>query len=96
MLNCHKCLQINRPFFQAATEFELARRRPYSGPTPTSDLGHWTLGCDPGMDYQLRIKDRPVAEGGAVLRKGKLVMPDGPGLGLTVDEKLVRRLAKQR
>jgi len=54
------------------------------------------VGCDPGMGYQLRIKDRPVAEGGAVLKKGKLVMPDAPGLGLTVDEKLVRKLARRR
>ena len=54
------------------------------------------VGCDPGMDYQLRIKDRPVKEGGAVVKKGKLIMPDGPGLGLTVDEKLVRRLAQRR
>ena len=54
------------------------------------------VACDPGMDYQLRIKDRPVAEGGAVLRKGRLVMPDGPGLGLTVDEKLIRRLSQRR
>ena len=53
------------------------------------------VGCDPGMDYQLRIKDRPVREGGAVMRKGKLVMPDAPGLGVTVDEKLVRRLAER-
>ena len=54
------------------------------------------VGCDPGMDYQLRIKDRPVKEGGAVVKKGTLVMPDGPGLGLTVDEKLIRRLAQRR
>jgi L-alanine-DL-glutamate epimerase-like enolase superfamily enzyme len=54
------------------------------------------VGCDPGMDYQLRIKDKPVREGGAVVRKGKLVMPDAPGLGLTVDEKLIRRLAQRR
>jgi L-alanine-DL-glutamate epimerase-like enolase superfamily enzyme len=53
------------------------------------------VACDPGMDYQLRIKDRPVAEGGAALRKGRLVMPAGPGLGLTVDEKLVRRLSRR-
>lgn len=52
--------------------------------------------CDPGMDYQLRIRDRPVKEGGAVVKKGKLVMPEGPGLGLTVDEKLIRRLAQRR
>lgn len=54
------------------------------------------VACDPGMDYQLRIKDRPVADGGAVVRKGRLVMPDGPGLGLTVDEKLIRRLSQRR
>lgn len=54
------------------------------------------VGCDPGMDYQLRIKDRPVADGGAVVRGEKLVMPDAPGLGLTVDEKLIRRLAQRR
>jgi L-alanine-DL-glutamate epimerase-like enolase superfamily enzyme len=47
------------------------------------------------MDYQLRIKDKPVAEGGAAVRKGRLVMPQGPGLGLTVDEKLVRRLSRR-
>ena len=54
------------------------------------------VACDPGMDYQLRIKDKPVADGGAVLRKGRLVMPEGPGLGLTVDEKLIRRLSRRR
>ena len=54
------------------------------------------VGCDPGMDYQLRIKDRPVKEGGAVMKKGKLVMPDAPGLGLTMDEKLIRRLSQRR
>ena len=54
------------------------------------------VGCDPGMDYQLRIKDRPVADGGATIRGGKVVMPETPGLGLTVDEKLIRRLSKRR
>jgi len=54
------------------------------------------VGCDPGMDYQLRIKDFPVKEGGAIIKKGKLVMPETPGLGLVVDEKLVRRLAQRR
>lgn len=54
------------------------------------------VGCDPGMDYQLRIKDRPVKDGGTVVKKGNLVMPDGPGLGLTIDEKLIARLAKRR
>jgi L-alanine-DL-glutamate epimerase-like enolase superfamily enzyme len=54
------------------------------------------VGCDPGMDYQLRIKDRPVKAGGAVIKSGKLVMPVTPGLGLEVDEKLIRRLARRR
>ena len=54
------------------------------------------VACEPGMEYQLRIRDKPVADGGAVVRKGRLVMPGGPGLGLTVDEKLVRRLAQRR
>ena len=53
------------------------------------------VGCDPGMDYQLRIKDRPVKEGGAAMKGGKMVMPDAPGLGLVVDEKLIRRLAQR-
>ena len=55
------------------------------------------VGCDPGMDYQLRIKDEPVKEGGVTWNaKGHIVMPDAPGLGLTVDEELVRRLAQRR
>jgi len=55
------------------------------------------VGCDPGMDYQLRIKDKPVKEGGVTWNgKGHIVMPDTPGLGLTVDEKLVRELARRR
>lgn len=55
------------------------------------------VGCDPGMDYQLRIRDRPVSEGGATLdRLGRVVMPTAPGLGLTVDEKLVRALSRRR
>ncbi|MBI3938906.1 MAG: hypothetical protein HY323_18190 [Betaproteobacteria bacterium] len=54
------------------------------------------VACDPGMDYQLRIKDKPIAEGGAMVKKGKVVMPGAPGLGLTVDEKLVKRLSQRR
>ena len=54
------------------------------------------VGCDPGMDYQLRIKDRPVAEGGAVVKNGKVVLPDAPGLGLTIDKKVVAMLARRR
>jgi len=48
------------------------------------------------MDYQLRIKDQPIKAGGAVVRDGKVVMPDTPGLGLEVDEKLVRALSQRR
>lgn len=55
------------------------------------------VGCDPGMDYQLRIRDRPVAEGGATLdRSGRVVMPDAPGLGVVMDEKLIRKLSQRR
>ena len=55
------------------------------------------VGCDPGMDYQLRIRDRPVSDGGAALdARGRVVMPAAPGLGLTVDEKLVRALSQRR
>ena len=53
------------------------------------------VACDPGMDYHLRIKDDPVAEGGAQFDGGKCTMPDGPGLGLTVDEDMVRRLSER-
>jgi len=55
------------------------------------------VGCDPGMDYQLRIEDRPVKEGGVTLdRNGHFVMPTAPGLGLTVDEKLLKKLSQRR
>ncbi|MBX3664712.1 MAG: hypothetical protein KF834_03410 [Burkholderiales bacterium] len=55
------------------------------------------VGCDPGMDYQLRIEDRPVKEGGVTQDKdGRFVMPAAPGLGLTVDEKLIRKLSQRR
>jgi len=54
------------------------------------------VGCDPGMDYQLRIRDRPVSDGGATLDSlGRVMMPTAPGLGLTVDEKLVRELSQR-
>ena len=55
------------------------------------------VACDPGMDYQLRIEDRPVKEGGVMLdRNGRFVMPDAPGLGLTVDEKVIKMLSQRR
>lgn len=55
------------------------------------------VGCDPGMDYQLRIKDQPVSEGGATMnRDGRIVMPEAPGLGLVVDEKLIKKLSQRR
>ena len=38
----------------------------------------------------------PVAEGGAVVKGGKVVMPETPGLGLEVDEKLIRRLSQRK
>ena len=50
------------------------------------------VGCDPGMDYHLRIKDEPVAEGGAKFDGGRCELPTGPGLGLTVDEALIKHL----
>jgi L-Ala-D/L-Glu epimerase / N-acetyl-D-glutamate racemase len=53
------------------------------------------VACDPGMDYHLRIKDEPIAEGGAQYDGGKCTLPDGPGLGLAVDEKLIRRLSER-
>ena len=53
------------------------------------------VGCDPGMDYHLRIEDEPVAEGGAQVENGQVVMPTGPGLGLVVDEALVERLSQR-
>lgn len=55
------------------------------------------VGCDPGMDYQLRIEDKPVKDGGVTTDKdGYFVMPTAPGLGLTVDEKLIRKLSRRR
>jgi L-Ala-D/L-Glu epimerase len=55
------------------------------------------VGCDPGMDYQLRIEDQPVKEGGVTQDKnGHFVMPDAPGLGLTIDEKLIKKLSQRR
>ena len=53
------------------------------------------VGCDPGMDYHLRIADEPVSEGGAMIENGVVVMPSGPGLGIEIDEKTVRRLAER-
>ena len=54
------------------------------------------VGCDPGMDYHLRIKDEPVADGGASFDGGRCEMPTGPGLGLTLDETLIQRLSERR
>ncbi|MGY8991909.1 MAG: enolase C-terminal domain-like protein, partial [Rhodospirillales bacterium] len=52
--------------------------------------------CDPGMDYQLRIKDKPVAEGGVKVENNQFVMPDQPGLGLTVDEDVIKHLSQRK
>jgi L-Ala-D/L-Glu epimerase / N-acetyl-D-glutamate racemase len=54
------------------------------------------VACDPGMDYRLRIRDEPVVDGGARVSAGKIVMPDAPGLGLTLDEKLIETLSRRR
>lgn len=54
------------------------------------------VGCDPGMDYHLRIKDEPVADGGASFDGGRCELPTGPGLGLTLDETLIQRLSERR
>ena len=55
------------------------------------------VGCDPGMDYHLRIADEPVVEGGAVVEDGQVVMPSAPGLGLEVDEDMIRnKLGKRK
>ena len=55
------------------------------------------VGCDPGMDYQLRIEDRPVKEGGVMQdRSGHFVMPDAPGLGIKMDEKILKKLSQRR
>ena len=43
MLNCCKCLQINRTFLSGCHSVRTAQRSPGSGPTPTLDLGLWTL-----------------------------------------------------
>ena len=52
--------------------------------------------CDPGMDYQLRIKDKPVAEGGVKVENKQFVMPDTPGLGLTIDEDVIKHLSQRK
>jgi L-Ala-D/L-Glu epimerase len=54
------------------------------------------VACDPGMDYHLRIKDEPVVDGGAQFDGGRCKMPDGPGLGLTLDEDLIKVMSERR
>lgn len=54
------------------------------------------VGCDPGMDYHLRIADEPIAEGGAVVENGQVVLSSEPGLGLTVDERCIEHLSRRQ
>jgi len=54
------------------------------------------VGCDPGMDYHLRLNDDPVADGGARFDGGRVRLPDTPGLGITMDEKLIKELSERR
>jgi len=50
------------------------------------------VGCDPAVDYHLRIKEDPVVEGGVKLTDNGASVPEGPGLGITIDEDLVEYL----
>jgi L-alanine-DL-glutamate epimerase-like enolase superfamily enzyme len=54
------------------------------------------VGCDPGIDYHLRIKEDIVAEGGIKPTPQGVEVPDAPGLGLTVDEDLVKHLQHRK
>ncbi len=54
------------------------------------------VGCDPAVDYHLRIKEDIVAEGGVKLTAQGAEVPHGPGLGITVDEDLVRHLSQRK
>jgi len=54
------------------------------------------VGCDPALDYHLRIKEDIVAEGGVRLTPQGVEVPQGPGLGLTVDEDLVKFLSRRK
>ena len=79
----------------ASTGHRAAR---FSTPRPATCTPRCGLvGCDPGMDYQLRIKDRPVKEGGVTSNnKGKLVMPEDAGPGThRRRERLVRLPARE-
>jgi len=54
------------------------------------------VGCDPAVDYHLRIKEDIVSEGGVRLTDKGATLPEGPGLGITVDEDLVKHLAQRK
>jgi L-alanine-DL-glutamate epimerase-like enolase superfamily enzyme len=52
--------------------------------------------CDPAVDYHLRVKDDFIAEGGVQLTSDGAEVPEGPGLGIVVDEEKVERLRQKR
>lgn len=54
------------------------------------------VGCDPAVDYHLRIKEDIVGDGGVLLTSDGVEVPQGPGLGLTIDENLVAFLSRPR
>lgn len=54
------------------------------------------VGCDPAVDYHLRIKEEIVAEGGVRLTPKGAEVPDGPGLGLEIDEDMVEHLRHRK
>jgi L-alanine-DL-glutamate epimerase-like enolase superfamily enzyme len=54
------------------------------------------VGCDPAVDYHLRIKEDIVAEGGVQLTSEGVDVPEGPGLGIVVDEQMVKYLQRDR
>jgi L-alanine-DL-glutamate epimerase-like enolase superfamily enzyme len=53
------------------------------------------VGCDPAVDFHLRIKEDIVVEGGVELTSQEAEVPQGPGLGITVDEDLGKHLSSR-
>jgi len=54
------------------------------------------VGCDPAVDYHLRIKEDVVAEGGIRLSSQGVEVPQTPGLGIIIDEDLVNHLRDRK
>ena len=54
------------------------------------------VGCDPAVDYHLRIKEDIVAEGGIRLSSQGVEVPQTPGLGIIIDEDLVNHLRDRK